>query len=449
VPIGSKVVLGLRLPDIIDTETVTWSDGSHGATLTVNPLSDATYTATYQVDGTTYSQSFALTVYFTETIEGTRYLRNVATGQFLTAGNRVGTQGTLGDTGVDFVLTANGTGYTLDSGINNGGANQFFGPDLFLDNASTTWTIAPSGTSDGKTTYTLTVDGVNFLAAPESGNIVVTTATATDERAQWMLYSREEMLSRMAQATTSNPIDATFLLPGYNFGRNDTRNAKWQGAPAISGDETNLNAEKFNTDFDVYQELTDLPSGLYAFSVQGFYRYGGHGTEPAASARAAGSESINAYLYASSEQAPMPSIFDAAGKCGTIGSASTYGYVPNNQSEASAYMSAGLYWSQPVRVWVPDGTLRLGIRKSTTVTNDWTLFDNFRLLYLGPHIPGDVNADGQLTTDDIWAMTAILLGQDNSEPHLYNHTAADLDGNGSVTLADLTSLVNLVRGMGN
>ena len=444
---GSQVTLGLRLPDLIDAESVTWSNGAHGATLTLTPLADGTYTATYEVNGTTYSQTFELTVFLTETIEGTRYLYNTSSGQFLTAGNSWGTQGTLGETGIDFTVTPDGERYTLDSRINNGAANEYFGPDLFLDNAYTTWVIAPSGISNGKTTYTLTTDGVNFLAAPESGNIVVTTASATDERAQWMLYSPEEMLERMGEATAAHPVNATFLLPGYNFGRNDSRNSNWQGGPVIAGDNTNLNAEKFNTNFDVYQELTDIPNGIYELSAQGFYRYGGHGADPAASARAAGTETIHAQLYAGSEQTAMPSIFDAAGQLGNTGITSSYGYVPNSQGDGSAYMSAGLYWSNPVRVTVEDGTLRVGIRKTTTVTNDWTLFDNFRLMYLGTgSLIGDINRDGSVTIADVTALVNIILGKDNGPTPVYDHAAADVNEDNSVTIADVTALVNKILG---
>ena len=440
---GSKVVLGLRLPDITDAESVTWSNGSHGASITVSPNGDATYTATYQAGGTTQSQTFALTVFAAETIEGKRYLCNVETGMFLTAGNSWGTQGTLGETGVDFTITANGAGYTLDSGFNNGGTNQFFGPDLFLDNTSTTWFIAPTGMAEGKSTYTLTADGTNYLTAPASGNVVVTTTSATDTKAQWMIFNPEEMLERMAKATEESPVNATFLLPAYNFGRNDTRNGLWQGNPVIAGDKTNQNAEKFSTNFDVYQELTDLPNGIYELSVQGFYRYGGHGANPATSARAAGTETIHAFLYAGSEQTALPSIFEGAGKNGTKGVSSSYGYVPDSQDDGSSYMSAGLYWSRPVRTIVENGTLRVGIRKTTTITNDWTLFDNFRLMYLGTGCGnGDVNRDDSVDMADVVALVGIVLGKDSGDEPLYDHAAADVNGDRTVTIADVTTLVN-------
>lgn len=235
--------------------------------------------------------------------------------------------------------------------------------------------------------------------------------------------------------------DADGLQPSHG-GRNDSRNSRWQGSPAIAGDNTNLNAEKFNTNFDAYQELTGLPNGIYEVSVQAFYRYGGHGATPAANARAAGTETIRAFLYAGNEQTALPSIFEAAGRNGSIGVSSPYGYVPDSQSDGSSYMSAGLYWSNPVRVTVENGSLRLGIRKTTTVTNDWTLFDNFRLTYLGTgRLTGDVNHDNMVNTADVVAIVRYLAGLHNES---FDESLADVSGDDNISLADVTALVNLI-----
>ena len=448
IPTGSSITL--RAAPSCGWGSFLWTTGETTESLTTDALTtDTDFSVRFTNQcGMTTDQTFHITVIDATddiSIEGIRYLYNPFTEQFLTAGNSWGTQASMGETGVDFTITAGSTGYTLDSQINNGSTYQYLGPDLFLDNVTTTWSIVLTGTQNGKYTYTLSTDGINYLASPTEGNVAVTTTENTNKRAQWLLYSREEMLLHMAEATTAKPVNATFLLPGYNFGRNDTRNSQWQGNPAIGGNVTNLNAEKFNTTFDVYQELTDIPNGIYELSVQGFYRYGGHGAGIAASARTVGTEVINAYLYGGSEQTAMPSIFDAAGQCGTIGTSSTYGYVPNSQSDGSAYMNAGLYWSKPVRVIVDDNTLRLGIRKDTTVTNDWTLFDNFRLIYLGTSIlAGDVNRDGQVSIADVTALVNIILGKDNVEPYLLDHQAADVTTDGNVTIADVTALVNLI-----
>jgi hypothetical protein len=57
---------------------------------------------------------------------------------------------------------------------------------------------------------------------------------------------------------------------------------------------------------------------------------------------------------------------------------------------ASAMFSADLYRNK-LLVEVTDGTLRLGVKKTTTSpTTSWTVFDNFELYYLGTEMPSAI-----------------------------------------------------------
>ncbi|MBO4486254.1 MAG: dockerin type I repeat-containing protein, partial [Prevotella sp.] len=58
-------------------------------------------------------------------------------------------------------------------------------------------------------------------------------------------------------------------------------------------------------------------------------------------------------------------------------------------------------------------------------------------------VPGDVNKDGKVTVADVTALVNILLGQDANQT-LYNHEAADVDGQEGVTIEDIPALINLV-----
>ena len=58
-------------------------------------------------------------------------------------------------------------------------------------------------------------------------------------------------------------------------------------------------------------------------------------------------------------------------------------------------------------------------------------------------VPGDVNKDGVVTVADVTALVNILLGQD-ADQTLYNHEAADVDGQKGVTTDDISALINLV-----
>ena len=55
---------------------------------------------------------------------------------------------------------------------------------------------------------------------------------------------------------------------------------------------------------------------------------------------------------------------------------------------------------------------------------------------------GDVNGDGSITIADVTALVNIILGKDTENQ--YNHQAADVNSDGSITIADVTALVNII-----
>ena len=380
------------------------------------------------------------------------YIYNKESGLFISAGASWGTRSIGMETGIDFVMTKTDNGkYTLDSNISNGGDNHYLGENLFCDSSPFKWTFTEAGTINGQQAYTIS-DGTNYLIAPtQAGEDISTATNGNSNYSKWLLLTQEDLLKRMTEATEDNPADATFLLPCAGFGRNDKRIERWNGSPArggyAGGEWGNQNAEKFNTTFDVYQLVTDAPDGLYEVTCQAFYRYGGHGISPAATAKANGTEALNAKFYANDVVADVLSIFADAGNCGTVGVESDYGYAPNTMDDASNYFQAGLYQNGPLRFVVEGGSLRVGIKKDVAVTNDWTIFDNFRLSYLGPdYIIGDVNNDKQITIADVTALVNIILGKDSVEPYLYNHKAADVNTDKGISIADVTALVNIILG---
>lgn len=453
VPNGQTIRLMPQLPaGETDTGLWQWNTGETTREITITTNKSFIYRVTYTNSRGVKSQlCFPIATVADiedgeepeeDNIEGTYYLYNPSSGYFLSAGDSWGTKAVLGETGVDLIITSTTGGYTLNSRIKNSETDMYLSSDLYLDNVFTPWTIEAMGTIDGKESYTLTSDGVNYMAAPSSGIVLTTTTSKSDEKAQWIFLTHDDLLEKMTSATPSNPVNATFLLPGYNFGRNDTRNNYWLGGPVIRGDVTNMNGEKYNTTFDVYQILTDIPNGFYEISLQGYYRDGNY--DEAAVLRQNGTEVCNAFFYAQNDSIALPSIFEEAGNLGTRGVNTAFGYVPDSQSDASAYLSAGLYKTGPLRVQVTDGMLRLGIRKNIAVERDWTLFDNFCLIYCGNILLGDVTNDGNLDNADVVALADILVGKDSTIPYRYNHDVADVNNDGYLSLADVTALVNLV-----
>ena len=55
---------------------------------------------------------------------------------------------------------------------------------------------------------------------------------------------------------------------------------------------------------------------------------------------------------------------------------------------------------------------------------------------------GDVNGDGSITIADVTALVNIILGKEGT----YNDGAADVNGDGTITIADVTALVNIILG---
>lgn len=379
---------------------------------------------------------------------GDYYLYNPASNLFIAAGNKWDTQAITSESGINFTISPGRSGYLLDSHVSNGGTAHYLGSNLYCDSSPFEWVFAEKSTIDGHQAYTIS-NGTEYLSAPTNIHAEITTTTNTNSpSALWLLLTRNELIERMGNATAEHPVDVTFLLPGASFGRNDIRINNWNGSPKRDGyagnDWGDMNGEKFDTTYDVYQEITDVPDGIYEVSAQGFYRNGGY--DAAANKRKAGNESLIAMLYGNDATKPLPSIFSEAGNCGTRGvNQSTYGYIPNSQSDASYYIHAGLYQVDPLRVTVNNNILRIGIKKNEAVTSDWTLFDNFQLKYLGPFL-GDVNKDGTISIADAIAVVSIILGNDSTQPYLYDHVNADVNKDGYITISDAVAIVRMTLG---
>ena len=197
-----------------------------------------------------------------------------------------------------------------------------------------------------------------------------------------------------------NPASATFEISGANFGRNDGANNAWIGGPALGGENTNFCAEKWNAGIvTVSQVVRNMPAGVYRLSVQGFYRMGDMG--PAAEARTNGTEILHAKFFANGDSIPVMSVLDCAGMLEGVGNSgyTGYGLAPNSMGEASKFFSAGLY-EHSFMFTLAEGvdTINLGVTKTGSVGNDWLIFDNFRLEYLGAKNDVDYLGNGTLTS---------------------------------------------------
>lgn len=285
------------------------------------------------------------------------YLKN-ETGTFLQAGNKWGTQASLGTTGKNLTITLNGDKAIINSGIDNNG-NSFLGQNGYLDAESFLWTFTEVGEDENGKIYNIS-DGTNLIGAVEGSSVVSLTLTdGSVPEARWRLVSKKQRNNELLTATASSPIEATYLLSNPNFDRFQSIEA-WNGDGVRGGEDSNLCMEKYNTTFDVYQSVSGLPKGSYILTCQGFYRNGESTT----------SKIKNAYLYANDEKVKLMSIAEESGT------------KPNSMSTASAAFSKNKYTKNQVEFEL-DGSLRFGVKKENQVDKDWTIFDNFRLFYLG------------------------------------------------------------------
>lgn len=338
-----------------------------------------------------------------EVAAGTYYLYNVETGKWLQDNDYVEsiwtTHAALGSFGIDVELRVPGEDaasnafviYTRHNG--DGLLCGVAGDDLYyMDQPEgkyppSVWEFEKDDSKGIPNAYHIYCGDDVVLSALDG----ILSSAGTDDT--WQLVSREERVAKLAEASASNKLDATFLISWYDLSRNNFRGDEWYsnfvgGNNPIEGANFNSCRESWNSEsFEQSITLTDLPNGTYEFSVQGYYRDGdvnevGLKVED-------GSETIRAEYFAGAVTHPFVSIVgggsdeevpdiyfkESAGK-----------WIPDNLAAATRAFAMGGYQNEPVTVAVTDGTLKIGVRKATSVPHDWTVFDNFRLTYLGTDI---------------------------------------------------------------
>jgi len=90
-----------------------------------------------------------------------------------------------------------------------------------------------------------------------------------------------------------------------------------------------------------------------------------------------------------------------------------------------------------------------GSAQSITLSNPNRSTQNLygiEVRYAKASLLGDVNRDGSVTIADVTALVNIILGKDNVQPYKYDHDAADVNTDTSITIADVNALVTIVLG---
>ena len=302
---------------------------------------------------------------------GKVFIKNVASGKWLGAGNSWGTQASLNEH-PDYVKLVMPTGlYNIESQVSNGGESYYFRDlnGLYMDQ-----TPATNLTIEKK-------DG-NYLISSETGfygydgsSVLAGGLAATDANAQWQIYSEKDMNDMLNAASVAEPVDATWLITDAKFGRNNRNVEAWQVGgnctnKALTGGNSNkYGAESYHSTFDIYQSL-NVPNGVYAFGAQGFYRQDG-----------ADEENLPVF-YVNDETVTFPV------KTGS----------ENSMADAANSFDAGSYAIDPIYVEVTDGTLRVGSRLENN-TSIWAIWANYSLTYYGADASIDAVKNSSVFTD--------------------------------------------------
>lgn len=164
-----------------------------------------------------------------------------------------------------------------------------------------------------------------------------------------------------------------------------------EGNPTFN--ETYKNCEVYQGTFDIYQDITNIPDGVYELSVLAFQRVAENNV--AYKAHDAGTEDITAFIYANDLETPFTSPY-TYGMKENSGDDFKYNlngeevYIPNSmKGMAAATTENPDAYTVTVPMLVEGGTLRIGVREKRRPSNvngswgDWAIWDNFRLKYIG------------------------------------------------------------------
>ena len=244
-------------------------------------------------------------------------------------------------------------------------------------------------------------------------------------------------------ASVENPVDFSVVIVNSTF---DTIGdfTGWSGTGFGAGGTTSTNAERYSMNFDTYQDIKGLPAGYYQVAVQGFYRQGQAANDYKLTVTDQ-TPAYNAYLYSTSaaQDTATAKIMEISagrlaeglgGGTATVGQSGAEEVVPNTMEAANYWFNAGYYAPNDnfgklfIKVG-EDGALRIGVKKDVTITDDWSIFDNFKLYYYGNENPAP-----KITIADITNLINEYLNEGEG---------TDYDNDGQFGVSDITTLIDM------
>ena len=152
---------------------------------------------------------------------------------------------------------------------------------------------------------------------------------------------------------------------------------------------TYQNAESYQGTFNLYQDITNIPDGVYEITVQAMHRVDNN--DNASKLYPYDVNEITACLYGNDITAKFasPYSYGMSEQKVTSGNADyAYNgkYIPNSMEGFSYACEDESAYLTKVYALVTDGTLRVGVKEEARPaghSGDWAIWDNFRITYKG------------------------------------------------------------------
>ena len=332
---------------------------------------------------------------------GQYYVYNVERDMYITRSNDYATRGGFDKAGMPIAVNNAGDGtLTLVTNVNGIGRGIFIdngnGEKVYVDNTPTSWTFECVDATNQ--IYTLK-NGDNYLQAKDGQTRLEAGALPSNNSAKWQFIPRN-VREDLSVATSSNPVDVTYLIENQGFDwysgeqrswKNANNNSNWRPGDGWcrNADASNNCAEVWNAEFNICQSFTGVTNGVYELRVQGYYRISVDNNSDylIAQMRAGNSDIQRTKYYINSTEAYLLPQLSATLPANYADysvdiNGTTYRY-PNGKGKASIAFRDGYYENEPIQAIVTDGNLTIGMKLDNKNGQDWNCFDNFRLYYLG------------------------------------------------------------------
>lgn len=276
-------------------------------------------------------------------------------------------------------------------------------------------------------------------------------------------------------AEDPNNVDVTLLLTNPDFEQGETG---WtivaavgngynnhQGNVTTGGSLTNHCFEAWNNrDFDIYQEVSGAPVGVYEIQVQGFYRYGrgdyAWNAYLEQSADFVKPKGVPVYVYMNNNATNFVNVFGdslqitdetfysngSTDYASQVAADGTRYYFPNGMASAAIAFSEGMYKQSAFGlVATEDDVMRLGVKGNSNQLNDsWVIWDDFKLIYRGFN-PDVIQPVLETAMDEVQEYLGLLMGKTEYAAlttALADATTAIENNDGEAMFAALNALYN-------